>query len=150
MITQQILEMDPNKIYTVIVEVGDMDKISTMDFLQRVKYLYEQQGITNAVYAASSHGISNIILQETNPTILPVNVSDKLYIINKGNIYPVFVRAIRLDAKSTRNRIHVAGTFHYSDSYVHNYKATFPFESLGKTLFRSEEEAKANLQLNLR
>lgn len=72
---------------------------------------------------------------------LPVNLHDKVYVNYKGNTYPVYVTAIRIDNKKHNNRICVSGTFHFSEDYAYDYSATFTFESVGKTLFRTAEEA---------
>ena len=138
------IEMDPNKFYSILVDVKDLNLQKTIDFINKIKGVYESQNI-KAVYSAVVDGTPILTINEIDRTTLPVNLNDKLYIINEGKVYPVYVTAIKIDNKKNGNRICVAGTFHYSDDYTHDYRATFPFESLGKTLFRSKEEAKANL-----
>jgi hypothetical protein len=59
----------------------------------------------------------------------------------KGGVYPVKVNAIRIDTKKNNHRICVWGTFHLYEDYSHEYKATFPFDSIGKSLFYTDSEA---------
>lgn len=83
--------------------------------------------------------------------VLPCKVGDTLYINYKylrnweSKTYPVRVNAIRLDTKKNNHRICVRGTFHLKEDYSHNYMATFKFDSIGKTLFRTREEAEQAL-----
>lgn len=74
--------------------------------------------------------------------VMPCKVDDTMYVNYKGVVRPVKVKAIRLDTKKNNHRICVWGTFPVSEYYSHEYKATFPFESIGKSLFRTEVEAK--------
>ena len=76
---------------------------------------------------------------------LPCKVGDTMYVNYKGIVYPVKVNAIRLDTKKNNHRICVSGTFHLYEYYDHDYKATFPFDSIGKSLFHTENEAKGDL-----
>ena len=79
--------------------------------------------------------------QSENVIELPCKVGDKMYVIYKGIAYPVRVNAIRIDTKKNNHRICVSGTFHLYEDYDHNYKATFPFDSIGKSLYYTEKEA---------
>ena len=72
---------------------------------------------------------------------LPCKVGDVMYVNYKDNVYPVTVNAIRIDTKKNNHRICVWGTFHLDESYAHEYKATFPFDSIGKSLFYTDLEA---------
>ena len=62
------VEMDTNKVYSIIVEVGDMPKNEVVDYLNRVKSLYEEHGI-KAVYSAMSFGVPVITINEILPPI---------------------------------------------------------------------------------
>ena len=73
---------------------------------------------------------------------LPCKVGDTMYVQFRGVARPVKVKAIRLDTKKNNHRICVWGTFHLYEDYSHAYKATFPFDSIGKSLFYTESEAK--------
>ena len=64
-----------------------------------------------------------------------------MYVQYKGIAYPVKVDAIRIDTKKNNHRICVSGTFRLYERYDHDYKATFPFNSVGKSLFYTEAEA---------
>ena len=62
------IEMDTDKVYSIIVEVGDMPKNEVVDYLSRVKSLYEERGI-KAVYSAMSFGVPVITINEILPAI---------------------------------------------------------------------------------
>ena len=62
------IEMDTNKVYSIIIEVGDMPKNEAADYLNRVKSLYEMQGI-KAVYSAMNHGVPTITINEILPAL---------------------------------------------------------------------------------
>jgi hypothetical protein len=79
--------------------------------------------------------------QSENVIELPCRVGDTMYVKYKGIAYPVKVNAIRIDTKKNNHRICVSGTFHLYEYYDHDYKATFPFDSIGKSLFYTEAEA---------
>ena len=83
--------------------------------------------------------------QSENIIELPCKVGDRMYVKYKGIVYPVRVDAIRIDTKKNNHRICVRGTFHLYNDYSHEYKATFPFESIGKSLFYTNSEAKGGL-----
>ena len=84
--------------------------------------------------------------------VLPCKVGDTLYVNYKylrnweSKTYPVRVNAIRLDTKKNNHRICVRGTFHLKEDYSYKYMATFKFDSIGKTLFRTREEAEQALK----
>ena len=73
---------------------------------------------------------------------MPCKVNDTMYVNYKGTVHPVTVKAIRIDTKKNNHRICVQGMFPESEWYSHDYKATFNFDSIGKTIFRTEAEAK--------
>lgn len=83
--------------------------------------------------------------------VMPCKVGDTLYVNFQylrsweNKTYPVTVNAIRLDTKKNNHRICVNGTFHLSENYSHNYMATFNFDNIGKTIFRTREEAEKAL-----
>jgi hypothetical protein len=64
--TIQTIEMDTNKVYSIIVEVGDMTKAEVIEYLTRVKSLYEGLGI-KAVYSAMHDGVPVITINEVLP-----------------------------------------------------------------------------------
>lgn len=57
------IELDPSKIYTIMLEVGDMRKDEVFDYITKVKALYEAQGII-AVYSATHNGIPMVTINE--------------------------------------------------------------------------------------
>jgi hypothetical protein len=67
----QTIEMDPNKVYSIIVEVGDMNVTQVYDYLSRVKSMYEEKGI-NAVYSIMQHGVPMLTINEIMPTDMTV------------------------------------------------------------------------------
>ena len=64
--TIQTIEMDTNKVYSIIVDVGDMPIAEAVEYLNRVKSLYEGLGI-KAVYSAIHDGIPAITINEVLP-----------------------------------------------------------------------------------
>ena len=62
----QTIEMDTNKVYSIIVEVGDMTKAEVIEYLNRVKSLYEGLGI-KAVYSTMHNGVPAITINEVLP-----------------------------------------------------------------------------------
>ena len=81
-------------------------------------------------------------LIESGVIVMPCKVDDTMYVNYKGAVHPVKVKAIRIDTKKNNHRICVWGKFPESEYCSHDYKATFNFDSIGKSLFRSEVEAK--------
>ena len=84
----------------------------------------------------------------------PCKVGDTLWIRwslsqgHKKDIYPVKVYALRFDTKKNNKRICVEGHFKitsYGGSYTHYYNGTFAWESIGKTVFLTKEEAEKAL-----
>lgn len=71
----------------------------------------------------------------------PVNVDDVVYIVYKKNVYPVTVCAVKIDTKTNSNRFCVEGRIQVVGGYEHRYAATFKWESVGKTVFLTQEEA---------
>ena len=66
--TEKIIEMDPNKVYSIIIEVQDMNKDEVMNHLKRVKSMYEEHGI-KAIYSAMSYGVPFLTINEILPAI---------------------------------------------------------------------------------
>lgn len=66
--TEQIIEMDINKVYSIIVEVEDMPKAEVIEYLNRVKSLYEEKGI-KAIYSAMSYGVPTLTINEILPAM---------------------------------------------------------------------------------
>ena len=64
----QAIELDTNKVYSILVEVGDIDKEAVKEHLQEVKALYERVGV-KAVYSATKNGIPVVTINEILPTI---------------------------------------------------------------------------------
>ena len=121
-----------------------------------VKNIYDDYGKVWAVCQTENNSFEDYLLEDltfsgkrdrqevsdnSDYTRLPVSLNEKLYVNYKGQTYPVYVTAIRIDNKRHNNRICVCGTFHFSEDYAHDYSATFSFDSVGKTLFKSPEDA---------
>lgn len=62
------IELDPNKVYSIMVEVGSMNYSEAVKHLETVKSLYESMGI-KAVYTAMSQGVPNITINEVLPPV---------------------------------------------------------------------------------
>ena len=89
----------------------------------------------------------------------PCKVGDTLYVqwsytsVLKKNIYPVKVYALRFDTKKNKMRICVKGKFKITDyggEFTHYYNGTFPWDSVGKTVFLTREEAEAELERRMK
>ena len=85
----------------------------------------------------------------------PCKVGDTLWVqwsLSKGHkndIYPVKVYALRYDTKKNNMRICVEGHFKitaYGGNYTHYYNGTFAWNSVGKTVFLTKEEAEQALK----
>lgn len=61
--TIRTIELDPSKIYTIILEAGDMKKDELLDYVTKIKALYEAQGI-NAVYSVTYQGTPMVTINE--------------------------------------------------------------------------------------
>jgi hypothetical protein len=81
-------------------------------------------------------------------------VGDTVYIkwgfnsLAKG-IYPVKVYALRFDTKRNNMRICVEGDFEitaYGGYFTHHYIGTFAWDSVGKSVFLTREEAERALK----
>ncbi len=70
------------------------------------------------------------------------------YCKSKEETRPVKVYALRFDTKKNNMRICVEANFEissYGGSYTHYYNGTFAWNSVGKTVFLTKEEAEAAL-----
>lgn len=84
----------------------------------------------------------------------PCTVGDEVWIRwglteSDKSMYPVKVYALRFDTKKNNMRICVEGHFKvtsYGGSYTHYYNGTFAWNSVGKTVFLSREEAERALE----
>lgn len=66
------MELDPNKIYHIAVEVGDMNVKDAEDHLTKVKDLFSSYGI-KAIYSAMTYGIHNVTITDLNMLIKEPN-----------------------------------------------------------------------------
>ena len=57
------MELDPNKVYHIAVEVGDMSIKDTEDHLTKVRDLFSKYGI-KAVYSAMIHGVHSVTITD--------------------------------------------------------------------------------------
>lgn len=97
---------------------------------------YEYGGMATV----TDEGLADYLL--ANGIIVPpVKVGDKVYIKYQKKIYPVTVYAIRVDTKTNSKRICVDDWLQIDEYYQHSYTATFKWESIGKTIFLTREEA---------
>ena len=98
------------------------------------------------IQAIADHLLANGVI------VQPCKVGDTLYVNYEylkswgRKTYPVSVRAIRLDTKKNNHRICVEGKFHLKEDCSHYYQATFSFDSIGKTVFLTREEAERALK----
>lgn len=57
------MELDPNKVYHIAVEVGDIPKEEVTEQLHKVKDLFSNYGI-KAIYSATNQGIHFMTITE--------------------------------------------------------------------------------------
>ena len=85
----------------------------------------------------------------------PCKVGDTLWVLwsltkaQKKEVYPVEAYALRYDDKKNNMRVCVEGRFKiekYDGYYTHFYRGTFPWESVGKTIFHTREAAERALK----
>ena len=96
-------------------------------------------------YNAYFHWKAADFLLDKGVIFPPVKVDDVVYIVYKKNVYPVTVCAVKIDTKTNSNRFCVEGWIQVGRSYEHRYTATFKWESVGKTVFLTREEAEKAL-----
>lgn len=102
---------------------------------------YEYGGMATV----TDEGLADYLL--VNGIIVPpVKVGDKVYIKYQKKIYPVTVYAIRVDTKTNSKRICVDDWLQIDEYHQHSYTATFKWESIGKTIFLTREEAENALK----
>lgn len=116
----------------------DIFKVKELEYAPK----YDGHTPSDAISRIGNISVEGYRKQSENVIELPCKVGDAMYVTYKGIAYPVRVNAIRIDTKKNNHRICVSGTFHLYEDYDHNYKATFPFDSIGKSLFYTEAEAK--------
>jgi len=64
------MELDPNKVYHIAVEVRDMSVKDTEDHLTRVRDLFSNYGI-KAIYSAMTYGVHSVTI-----TDLPMSIKN--------------------------------------------------------------------------
>jgi hypothetical protein len=109
--------------------------------------------INDVVHPCHAGALADYLI-ENGIIVPPCKVGDTLWINwgfeNTGKtIYPVKVYALRLDTRKNNRRLCVSGTFHltrYGGHFDHNYTGTFPWDSVGKTVFLTREEAEQALK----
>ena len=57
------MELDPNKIYHIAVECGDMNRDNVEKHLTKVKELFSNYGI-KAVYSAMTYGVHSVTITD--------------------------------------------------------------------------------------
>ena len=57
------MELDPNKVYHIEVEVGDMSVKDTENHLIKVRDLFDSYGI-KAVYSAMNYGVHSVTITD--------------------------------------------------------------------------------------
>jgi hypothetical protein len=101
-----------------------------------------------AIEIITDHLLANGVI------VPPCKVGDTLWVRwslsegHKKDIYPVKVYALRFDTKKNNMRVCVEGHFKitaYGGSYTHYYNGTFAWNSVGKTVFLTKEEAEKAL-----
>lgn len=126
-----------------------LEKFNTDDCQITHKCGYCEFGdLTVCPSAVAEHLLSNGVI------VPPCKVGDTLWVqwsltkAHKKEIYPVKVYALRYDTKERSKRICVEGQFKlhaYGGWYNHYYNATFSWDSIGKTVFLTKEEAEKAL-----
>lgn len=95
------------------------------------------------IEAVADHLLANGVI------VPPCKVGDTVWVNweryrGKKETRPVKVYALRFDTKKNSMRICVEGNFEissYGGSYTHYYNGTFAWNSVGKTVFLTREEA---------
>ena len=84
----------------------------------------------------------------------PCKVGDTMWVVwsytksQKQKVYPAKVYALRYDDKKNSMRVCVEGTFKmdkYDGYYYRDYRGTFSWQNVGKTVFLTKEEAEKAL-----
>ena len=121
--------------------------------------------LNEATFGVNVHTLADHLKKETieavadyliaNGVIVPpCKVGDTLWVNwenynGKKETRPVKVYALRFDTKKNSMRICVEGDFEissYGGSYTHYYNGTFAWNSVGKTVFLTREEAEQTLK----
>ena len=108
----------------------------------------KDQWFEQAIERLADHLLANGVI------VPPCKVGDTLwvnwgYCKSKEEPRPVKVYALRFDTKKNNMRICVEGNFKissYDGSYTHYYNGTFAWNSVGKTVFLTKEEAEKALE----
>ena len=122
---------------------------------ERLYYLFQES-------KCPAHFLDNKQILDTADYLLangvvvpPCKVGDTLWVqwsrnnAVKEKIYPVKVYALRFDTKKNNMRICVEGKFKITDfggEFTHYYNGTFTWNSVGKTVFLTREEAEQKLK----
>lgn len=109
---------------------------------------YERPKHIQAAEIIADHLLANGVI------VPPCKVGDTVWIrwgIHESTkkIYPVKVYALRYDTKKNNMRLCVEANFEITDygrRFNHHYIGTFPWDSVGKTVFLSREEAEQALK----
>ncbi len=90
-------------------------------------------------------------LLDNGVIVMPCKVGDRLWVLwsptkaQKKKVYPVKAYALRYDDKKNNMRVCVEGWFKHHGNYNHFYRGTFLWESVGKTVFLTRDEAEKAL-----
>lgn len=118
-----------------------------------IELITEFYGVDPMYYGVDVNALADHLL--ANGVIVPpCKVGDTVWInyeYYKGKpfTYPVKVYAYRFDTKKTNMRICVKGDIEIDTSlgsYTHRYLGTFAWDSVGKSVFLTKEEAEAELR----
>ena len=124
-------------------------KDKLIELLKDTLHEWECEAQPETIAQIAEHLIENGVL------IPPCKVGDTLWVLwsltkaQKKEIYPVEAYALRYDDKKNNLRVCVEGCFKiekYDGHYTHFYRGTFAWESIGKTIFRTREEAEQALK----
>jgi hypothetical protein len=114
----------------------------------QAKYLEEEPPVGDFGAYLADRLLANGVI------VPPCKVGDTLWIrwgIHESTkkIYPVKVYALRYDTKKNNMRLCVEANFEITDYgglFHHHYIGTFPWSSVGKTVFLTKEEAEQALK----
>lgn len=109
--------------------------------------------INDVVHHCHAGALADYLI-ENGVIVPPCKVGDIVWIrwgIHESTkkIYPVKVYALRYDTKKNNMRLCVEANFEITDyggCFNHHYIGTFPWNSVGKTVFLTREEAEQALK----
>lgn len=118
------------------------------------EYIRENDHMDFVPTRAELHGVEADHLLANGVIVPPCKVGDTVWIrwgIHESTkkIYPVKVYALRYDTKKNNMRLCVEANFEITDygrRFNHHYIGTFPWDSVGKTVFLTREEAEQALK----